>query len=131
MEEFYPVSLDGKKVGNAYVSREGLYYRIRCKCKLPEGKPWRIRVCGIDLGVCCQMGQERGLQTRIPVKSIGFQMEFTVYLPEKQNFYPINEKEPFPRTEQLMSMCFVVRDGKPGLQIKDPASNQPGSDRSP
>ena len=131
MDQIYPVQLEGEKVGNAWVSREGLYYRIRCKCCLPVGRHWRIKVCNVDLGVCCQDGRERTLQTRIPVKQITDVLVFTAYLPEVQNVYPVCESEPFPEPERLLSMEFLRLGGEAVLRLKIPEPNQPGSDRNP
>ena len=71
-----------------------------------------------DLGICFQIGKERGLQKRVQKKHMPQIIKFEAFLPENRNFYPLGSDMPFPQLDQLLSMAFAVENGIPGLVLK-------------
>ena len=59
-------------VGNAEVTKEGLYYRFCCVCTPPDKAMYRIHVTdGVvtkDLGICVPEKDRYILVTRVPMK---------------------------------------------------------------
>ena len=62
-------------VGKAYVTEQGLYYRIQCRCAMTSDVIHRLVVsCGDrqeSVGVLVPFGQEFGLDTKLAVKRLG------------------------------------------------------------
>ena len=73
--EDYAVSLGGKPVGRAQVSRQGLYYRVVCRCNLSGEVMYRLecacreRKTNLGILVPCESGF--GLETCFPVSRVG------------------------------------------------------------
>lgn len=116
----YPIILDGTKIGEAQLEKEGLYYRIKCGCTFPDSKPWRIKVCcannELDLGVCVTTTTGRGLETKIPAKLLDLSdISFCACLEEKEALYTVCENEPFSQVSQLLSMRLLAKNGQYGL----------------
>lgn len=119
----YPITLNGTKIGDAYVYREGLYYKIICRCHFPDNKPWRLKVYNdqkeIDLGICVGTAHGRGLETRIPIKSLDRGvLSFCAYLIDRSSLYTVCENEPFDRISQVLHMRLSVKNGRRGLELR-------------
>lgn len=111
----YDVYLGQEPVGKAYVSRQGLYYRIQCRCAISSKVMHRLVVtCGErqeSLGVLVPFGQEFGLDTRLAVKRLGSgQLRFTVQPRhnEMKELIPLSPEEPFSYIRRLRE-CYLVR----------------------
>lgn len=74
MDGNYDVIRDGKVIGVAVLQRQGLYFRIRCRCRLEGSAVQRLTLCvgdwETDLGVLVPMAGEFGLDTRIVAKRL-------------------------------------------------------------
>lgn len=74
MVERYDVSLDGTTVGSCRIEREGLYYRIVCRCNLVLTEKYYIWFSGngfeYNLGLCIPTESGCGLTVRVPAKTI-------------------------------------------------------------
>ena len=72
MEGNFEVYQDGKTVGTVALTREGLYYHIRCRCKLDAEAVtrlmWKQGHDYVSLGILVPMAGGFGLDTRIAVK---------------------------------------------------------------
>lgn len=120
--------LGDKVVGKAKVSREGLYYRIRCRCALSGDMLCRILVrCGKQeesLGILVPEGREFGLETRIPVKKVGEGPLTFSAAPRHRDlegqFIPLSPEEPFRYITRLKDAYLVKQKGKVGVVIKEP-----------
>ena len=93
MDGSYEVFWSGRAVGRAEAAREGLYYRITCRCRLPGREMLRLWMdCGegeVDLGLCVPMGGEFGTEKRIPAKRCGpGKPRFLLRQPAEQSFCP-------------------------------------------
>lgn len=121
MEKMYPV----EDTGHVAVSREGLYYRFQCRVKLPANRICRLQLCGdhdrIDLGILIPVNGLYELDKKIPAKYLKDE-SFTFKLIDKQSkdkFIPIFENKPFSHICQIHNGCFCVRDGIPGILIRN------------
>lgn len=127
MNQDCDISLGEKKIGNANVVKEGLYYHFHCRCHLPKTEIYTIHVCcngnNRNLGVCVPMEGCFGLDTKVPAKYIGEgKLQFRAmpkYNHMQEKFYPIVPTEPFKDLKLLKNAYFCVIDGRPGLCIKD------------
>ena len=125
MQSEYPIQLEGKYVGSSVLTRQGMYYIIRCSVNPQVPQPCRITISGgmedIDLGICIAGPEGYGLTARLPVKKI---------LPEQISFHirrhsnepgflycPIKETEPFSHIAQLKNARFTIENGKPGIIV--------------
>ncbi len=129
----YPVQHDGRKIGTAFVTRQGLYYRIGCQCEENTESPPRIALqCGnrtVKLGLCVPIEGGFGIRTRIPVKRVGEEeMRFFV---EQENWEKWISLESCDFLRYLPHVRLADVDGKPYFLLTDPAAALQGSDPSP
>lgn len=133
MEENYVVSLGGKQVGRAQVTRQGLYYRVVCRCSLSGEVMYRLEcACGsrsTSLGILIPCESGFGLETCFPVNRVGEgTLTFTLQPKhdplEGRTFVPISPEEPFAYLARLKDAFLEVQDGEKGASIP----NENGSD---
>lgn len=125
MEHQYSVAMGGNHCGKVTVSRQGLYYRIQCRCLLPSEDIWRLQVaCGTrreNLGVLVPMEDRFGLDTKMPVKQLGEgDLVFTVISkrqPVQGRFVPILDEEPFAYISRLKASFLEIRQGQAGIRV--------------
>ena len=134
----YPVYLGENKFGTAKVSREGLYYRIRCICDRTDSTPLRIKAKAehsVDLGLCVPVGDCYGVEVRIPIKRLGSgALHFFVEKKEtSEEWISISQDEPFMHIARLKNAYLLTRNGKPGIGFKnaDQFPDPPDNDRNP
>lgn len=125
MEQQYSVSLNGKPCGKVTVTRQGLYYRIRCRCLLPDNDIFRLQAaCGMtkeNLGVLVPTEDRFGLTTRIPVKQLREgELTFSV-IPKREpvsgHFVPILAEEPFAYISRLKKSYLQIKEGQVGIRV--------------
>ena len=120
--------LGDKTVGLVKLRREGLYWRIRCRCQLSGDMLCRVLVrCGKreeSLGILVPEGSDFVLDTRIPVKKIGEgPLSFSAvpkHGPVEGRFVPLSPEEPFRYISKLKDAYLEKRNGKIGVVIKEP-----------
>ena len=121
----YEIRCADKVVGNANVETEGLYYKIRCRCKLPPDKMHRVFLHAaenkIDIGICLPEDGYFVLDKRIPIKHVGHE-PFAFYVAdplyrENTKIIPIFEDKPFDEIAHLADSKFAVIDGAPSILI--------------
>ena len=125
MECQYSVTRNGQHCGKVTVSRQGLYYRIRCRCTLPSEDVYRLQAaCGNrreNLGVLVPVEDRFGLDTRIPVKQLGEgDLAFTVSSkrqPVQGQFVPILDEEPFAYISRLKKSYLEIKEGQVGIRV--------------
>ena len=128
MDRKYEVFLGDKAVGTAQVLREGLYYRIRCRCNLSGDVLYRVLIrCDRveeSLGILVPKDGAFSVETRIPVKKIGEgKLSFSVvprHKPLGEMFVPLFPEEPFRYIEKLKTAYLEKRNGQVGIIIKEP-----------
>ena len=126
MEMDHEVFFGTQQVGRVQVTRQGLYYRFVCRCRLAGDVLCRLQViCGDEqenLGVVVPMDGGFGLDTKIPAKRLG-QGEMTFRLLPKhevpgQTFIPICPEEPFAYITRLKDSFLIRKNGQAGILLK-------------
>ena len=116
MVQNYDVSYRGDSVGGVKVRKEGLYCRIVCRCRLPDGKIHRLYADGENIGVLIPDGGELVLDTKVAAKRLKEGCSFS--LDEKRGeFIPIRSGEPFDYLGKVRLGKLAFRDGDPGLYL--------------
>lgn len=117
MEGNFEVYQNGQSVGTVALSREGLYYHIRCLCR-PKGEAvsrlmWKCDQECISLGIPVPMAGGFGLDTRMAVKKCpGEQPEFILVEKGKEDqlHRPVSDREiPQPK-EDLDAESFPAQE---------------------
>lgn len=114
----YSIQFAGETIGCADVERQGLYYRISCRCRLSGEVPVRIHLMHrhgeTDLGLCVPMESGFGIDTRIPVKRAGEEITGFYAVASAGSsaafFVPVSPDEPFQYISRLKD-CFLSRRG--------------------
>ena len=112
-----------KGQGSVKVTREGLYYRINCRCHIPEAGFFRLVAVTqggrVDLGILAPSEDCFCLQRRIPCKQLGEKPpEFHLIPGNQSNFIPVYPDEPFRYIRRLKDSFLEVRGGQVGIVIK-------------
>ena len=128
----YDIYCNQTKIGKAEVSREGLYYRFRCCCDLPEGEIYRLCVtCGDrteNLGIPVPNGDSFWLSVRLPVSRFsGDEPIFRAMPREQRGWAPVIPEVPFPYLSELENAVLGEKDGEMGIFISEsnPQDNDP------
>lgn len=107
------------------VTRQGLYYRFVCRCKLTGDVVCRLYIsCGgqqENLGVVVPTGDGFGLNTRLPAKRFREGEPSFSLIPKHEidsgQFVPIVPEEPFAYIERLKTSFLVRKYGQLGIEI--------------
>ena len=117
MEGTWDVWEEAERVGQCAVTREGLYYRIRCRCENRRGL-YRLFWGTENLGVLEPEGQDLVLETRQAVKRFAAgRPRFRLEKPQERMFVPLRPGESVPCLQELEQARFVRQEGQPGLSI--------------
>lgn len=138
MQMEYGIYLGSECVGTAYVTQEGLFYRIRCQCQLTGTVPCRITVSGeaeVDLGICVPMREGIGIETSIPMKRVGKgPLQFCI-APKKrvktEMFVALSPEEPFGYIQRLKNAYMSRVNGQVGISFIDQSPIQQDSGLNP
>ena len=128
----FDISYYDRIVGNAQVTKEGLYYRFCCVCTPPDKAMYRIHVTdGVvtkDLGICVPEKDRYTLVTRVPMKCFkSEELNFILTTNKLEKaFMPVATDGAFEALDHLETARFQMENGQPGILI-DPAPDQPGS----
>ena len=123
----YDICLGGEKIGDAWISREGLYYRFRARCRLTGEIMFTLAVTDgektHDLG---HLVPEKGifcLNKRLPAKRFtGNGVSFRLVSDHergKGRFVPIRAEEPFAYLHRLQGAYLEIRDGVTGIVVQE------------
>ena len=123
----YEIRRGNETVGTAAVEKQGLYYRICCRCRVSgEGMRRIVVTCGKqreDLGICVPMDGDFGLDKKIPCKRFCTGTPEFSLLPKYPDmagkFVPVYPDEPFAYMTRLKDAYLQVRDGQPGIVIAE------------
>jgi hypothetical protein len=126
MEGTYSIHCGGQAVGTVKVSKEGLYYRFECECRLQKREVCKISaVCGeetIAIGTPVPEGEMFKLRTRLPVKRFsGRAPRFFITGNKEENaeeFIPVDPDAPFLHLKDLKNAVFCIQNGISGIVIK-------------
>ena len=114
-----------QQAGKVQVTRQGLYYRFVCRCKLTGEVVCRLYIsCGgqqENLGVVVPTGDGFGLDTRQPVKRFREGEPSFSLIPKHEmvsgQFVPIVPEEPFAYIERLKTSFLVRKYGQLGINV--------------
>lgn len=128
MKQTFTIFRAGETVGEASVEREGLYCRVRCRCRGLEKKILRVEVRSeagkVSLGVLIPNGDEWELETRIAAKRFGDDLRFAIagegeeYREKQETFVPVAEGEAFAYLDRLVGAHMAQEDGRIGVVIE-------------
>ena len=123
MSENYPVLLGNACIGQACVSRQGLYYQITCSCRLSGEAVCRILVSSGDkeesVGILVPENGKFAVRSRIAASSLGSGVLSFRAVPKlteiNDSFIPIRPDEPFALIACLDEMSLEKRGAVTGL----------------
>ncbi len=126
MEGNFEVYQDGKSVGTVALTREGLYYHIRCRCKLDAEAVtrlmWKQGHDYVSLGILVPMAGGFGLDTRIAVKKCpGEKPEFVLVEKGKEDLLkqakeilqPEEREDTIPQERNHQPEFVPIREDEP------------------
>lgn len=125
MEGNYEVYLGSEQVGKVQVIRQGLYYRFLCRCRVAQGRMYRLLISLGDkqenLGILLPLDGGFGLDTRLASKKLGNGKIKFFLLPGKNSasvkFVPICPEEPFSYISRLKEAYLVQKNGQIGIHL--------------
>ena len=124
MEGTYPVSLNGERIGAVVLQRQGLYYRLNCRCNGVHKDMMQLMIQAKntvkDIGLLIPNGNMLEIRTTIPVKRIGDNTP-TFFLHSRQGstcqFYSVDPQTPFSHLAELDRAVFAIRNDQIGVEI--------------
>ena len=124
MEGTWNVLYHDRPVGTCTLERQGLYWRIICRCRTGiDGICRLILNCGrddVDLGVLVPLNGSFGLEKRIPVKRLP-EGEPHLYLRSDADssdvFVPVRSGESFGYLSRLEGSRYTRRNGEAGVLL--------------
>jgi hypothetical protein len=127
MEGIYPIERAGNTIGQAEVTRQGLYYHFTCRCRLSGEVICRLAaVCGDkveNLGVPVPENGEFVLRKKIPASHLGEGKLHIRVLPKHSEltgrFVPLSPEEPFRYLSRLQNAYLERRNGQVGIVIQE------------
>lgn len=126
----YDICLGSEKVGQATVQPQGLYYGIRCFCRLTGAVGFRLLVKGslgeADLGLLVPMNEGFGVNTRVPIKKVGEELRFSLVPKHRKMddcFVPLCPDEPFSYLTRLENAFLENREGTLGVVVQGLSSD--------
>ena len=125
MEGFYEVRLNNAAAGKVQVTREGLYYRIQCRCTVPDDEVYRLLSVSEhgreNIGVVVPENEGYVLNKRIPAKKLPEDSSFILSAKieaDSGKFIPISPEEPFSYIDQLQSAFLEIQEGNIGVRLE-------------
>ncbi len=125
MKKTYDIMLGNNAVGSAQVSKEGLYYRFRCRCDLSGDVMYQLKTVCEDkeysLGILVPVEDYFCIETKVPIKKIG-ETDISFFIAPRHasvrgNFIPIRAEEPFSYIEKLEDSYLEVQNNELGVRI--------------
>lgn len=121
LDGFYDVLLGGQPAGKVQIESYGLYYRITCRCQIPENMIYRLYAVTEgkreNLGVVAPEGDGYCLIRKIPAKRLEKCTGFILSARSEADtgkFVPIYPEEPFSYIMHLETAFLDIRNGQVG-----------------
>ena len=123
----YPIYKGQIQLGKVQLLKEGLYYKLCCRCRSPGEQIYRLTAVSgearVNLGILAPVGDGFGLDRKVPIRHLGDgDLEFQVapaHGTVEGRFVPLSPTEPFSYLEHLKNSIFTTKNGRPGLIIKE------------
>ena len=126
MEGYHEVFLGDRPVGKLQIIKQGLYYRLICRCRIPEDGIYRLFVVTgkgrENLGVVVPEDGGFVLDRKIPVRQLADCTGFLLSARSGEDdgkFVPIYPEEPFSYLAHLESAFLGVQNGQIGAMWKE------------
>lgn len=128
MEGTYPILFGDQRVGQASVTRRGLYYHFSCRLQLTGEVIFRVEVCRGEgwenLGIPVPEGRAFVLNKAVPVNRLGTEKLIFRVVPKhskgREIFVPIHPEEPFAYLSRLKNAYMQRRGEEIGVVIREP-----------
>ena len=124
MEGTYTVIHNEKMVGNVILTRQGLYWKILCRCQLLGDQMLHLQLQinhePFDLGLLIPTATGLELCKLIPVKQIGAgkpAFSLRSRTAKAAQFIPVASDVPFPWLHHLDHCVFAKDNGKTGVKL--------------
>ena len=121
MEGTYPICQDRQVIGQAQITRRGLYYHFACRLRLPEKKICRLEVvCGgkaESLGIPVPDGNGFSVSKSVPVSRFPEGTPTIRIAQSGERFIPVDPEKPFAYLSRLTNARLEYRGGQPGVTI--------------
>lgn len=126
MEGIFQVYLGNLPAGKVQVIRQGLYYKITCRCQINGDMIYRLYAVTGDkrenLGVVVPDGDGFVLEKKIPIKQIGEkEPQYILSMGagfDRGTFVPICPEEPFAYIDRLKTAFLETENGKIGIHLQ-------------
>ncbi len=128
MQKEYPITAEGQSIGTAYITAQGLYYEVRCICKMQSGVLHIEADCGNrreNIGICVPKDGKMVINTKIAQKKLNGLIGFTVRSRTRDAWVPLNTEKPISFLYRITDARFAVRSGTPGLLVPITPANPP------
>ena len=116
MAEVFDVTRGGQAVGRAEIKREGLYWRISCRCHRYDEEIHRLYAGGEKIGVLIPEGKELVLEARVAAKRLKEGCCFSLD-EDRTDFVPICPGETFACLDKVRLGRLTIREGQMGMVI--------------
>ena len=113
----YDVTYGENTVGTVQLEREGLYLRLRCRCRVQDNAIHRLYADGEKLGVLLPENGELVLDTKVAAKRLKEGCTFSLEEKER-SFIPIHPGEVFGHLGKLRLAKLAFREGEPGIFLE-------------
>jgi hypothetical protein len=133
----YSIFFNDQRIGEATVTKQGLFYIIQCLCSITGSVPLCVTVKGereVDLGICVPMGTQFGLKTRIPISKVGMTKLCFHARPKHtgkiREHITVSPDEPFRYLSKLKE-AYLVRQGEIAFKETEKSPGPRDSDQNP
>ena len=117
MQKFYDVTSEGQTVGKVELEREGLYLRLRCRCRVQDNEIHRLYADGEKIGVLIPENGDLVLETKVAAKRLKEGSAFSLD-DVRKIFIPIHPGEAFGHLGKLRLAKLAFREGEPGIFLE-------------
>ena len=117
MAELFEVTLGGQTVGTVELNREGLYYRIICRCRVHDSEIHRLYADGEKIGVLIPDRGELVLETKVAAKRLKGGCAFSLD-ENRKTFIPIRPGKEFAHLDKVRQVRLAFRDEEPGIFLE-------------
>ena len=122
----HEVYLEDRIAGKLQIEKEGLYYRLLCRCVVPDDMVYRLFAVTDkgkeNLGVVVPEDGGYVLRRKIPAKRLQPGSRFLLSVRVEaagEKFVPVYPEEPFTYITQLETAFLEIRNGQTGLCWKE------------